>query len=616
VACLGLAASLQRFADGHPTVIFLAVAMIGVAVAVPWGASRNSRRPLRLGVVAFLITFLVLLILTSGTSVQGDESLYTRFATELMGHGGNPYVSDVATSALHYAAPASGLTANWDGSVVGAFPYPAGLLWLTWIAGAVPYFATPTVALNAVAVIAIFMMMWRRCGWQSVAIYSLILMSGEQLGVLARGNSDIVIVPFFMWLMHKVSTVDPNRWSQFLWFGSVLGIALSIKQNAWLLAPFLLIALRGSLSDRGVPILRPLATIISASTAVFVACNLPYILRSGSAWFQAVLSPFHSDGVPAGQGMISIPLHFGGDLSSTFVVMSFTTTLLALVIALTLRGRPSLLMVMGGVVPTLVSSRSFLHYIITLTPLVLVALSQETPPLTPRRRTWAGALFVPALVGLIVLWSGATPQSDITLRRYALQPGTTNVAELTVRVAEKVQRHATSFMVSHDGNPFQDWIVTSQHRGSVTLRMPVGAEPLNTSTPFQVTAVDRVHRYRYVSAPTVIAPISVLVGTTSGGTPHVKRFTVNLAGPKKSVARVGVRVFQTEVVKGGLRSLRSHDPYVFVGRTGRDGAAHWKFRCARGSRAKVSVEVLDGHGQTIYRTPLGIFSCKVLISTK
>lgn len=175
--------------------------------------------------------------------MQGGESLYTRFATEIMRHGGNHYLRNISTATLHHAAPASGLTTHWDGSVVTTFPYPAGLLWLTWVASAVPFVATPTVALNAIAVVAIAFMLWCRCGWQSVAVYALVLMAGENLNVLARGNSDIVIVPFIMWLMLKIPTFDPRQRGQLLLFGSVLGLALAIKQNAWLLSPFVVIAL-------------------------------------------------------------------------------------------------------------------------------------------------------------------------------------------------------------------------------------------------------------------------------------------------------------------------------------------------------------------------------------
>ena len=616
VACLGLVTGLQRFAVGHPSVVLLSVALIGVALAVVWGAAHNSRRLVAGGTAVFLISFLVLLALSSATTTQGDESLYTRFATEIMRHGGNPYLRNISTATLHYAAPASGLTTHWDGSVVTTFPYPAGLLWLTWVASAVPFFATPTVALNAIAVVAIALLLWRRCGWQSVAVYALVLMAGENLNVLARGNSDIVIVPFIMWLMLKIPTFDPRQRGQLLLFGSVLGLALAIKQNAWLLSPFVVIALRSSLVDRGKPVVRPLAMIILITSVVFGVCNLTFITRDGSTWLHAILSPLQSDGVPAGQGLISIPMYFGGDLSTTLVALTLVTMLLALLVAPTLRGRPSLLMVMGGVVPTLVSSRSFLHYIITLAPLALVALGSDVPEPQRAYRGRGFVLLAPAIAGVVLLWNGATPPNDISVRAYVLQPGTTNVEALTVRVAESIRQQASSFRVSHDGMPSQEWIVQSRHGDVVTLRIPVGAVPLTTTTPFQVAVIDSAQRYRYVSAPKVVAPISVLVATGKGVHSLTNTFTVHLTGPHRLVTNATVRVTQTAAVFSGIQPEQPAYQYLFTGTTGRTGVAEWRYRCHRGSSAKVAVEVLDRAGQTIFRSPLGIFACSESIPVK
>ena len=615
VACLAVVTGLQRFANSHPAVVFLSVILIGIALATVWGATRNSLRLVTVGVVAFFISFLVLLALSSMTTVQGDESLYTRFATEIMSHGGNPYLRDISTATLHYAAPASELTTNWDESVGATFPYPAGLLWVTWIAGAVPFFATPTVALNALAVALVALILWRRCGWQSVAVYAIILMSGEQLSVLARGNSDIVIVPFIMWLMLQVAAFNPRRRTQVLLFGVVLGAAISIKQNAWLLSPFLLIALRGSLVEREEPVVRPLATIAALAGVVFAVCNFPFIIRNGATWFHAILSPLQSDGVSAGQGLISIAFYYGGDLSKTFMWLSLATFLLALVVALTLRGRPSLLMVMGGVVPTLVSSRSFLHYIITLAPLALVALCSDVPESRLELRRWGFVVLAPALVGLALLWNGATSSNDISVQRYVLQPGTTNVKQLTVHVSREVRRHASRLTVSHDGMPFQEWIVVARHRNVITLQIPVGAVPLTTTTPFQVAAVDVANRSQYVSAPKVLAPISVLIDTSKKAKSRTYSFTVHLTGPHRLVTHTTVRVLQTAMVNGGLQSLEQPvAPFVFGGRTSRTGVVTWQFQCSRGASARVGVEILDRRGQTIFRTPLGVFSCAHPIS--
>lgn len=355
--------------------------------------------------------------------------------------------------------------------------------------------------------------------------------------------------------------------------------------------------------------------IILITSVVFGACNLTFINRDGSTWLHAILSPLQSDGVPAGQGLISIPMYFGGDLSTTLVALTLVTMLLALLVAPTLRGRPSLLMVMGGVVPTLVSSRSFLHYIITLAPLALVALGSDVPEPQRAYRGRGLELLAPAIAGVVLLWNGATSPNDISVRAYVLQPETTNVEALTVRVAESIRQHTSSFRASHDGMPSQEWIVQSRRRDVVTSRIPAGAVPL-TTTPFQVAVIDSAQRYRYVSAPKVVAPISVLVATGKGAHSLTNTFTVHLTGPHRLVTNATVRVTQTAAVFSGIQLERPAYPYLFTGTTGRTGVAEWRYHCHRGSSAKVAVEVLDRAGQTIFRSPLGIFACSESIPVK
>jgi hypothetical protein len=610
---------LQRFSDAHPSVIFLSLAIILIGLIAVWGVTRGQRwetRAAALGLFAFTLGVFVLLSLTSGIATQGDESLFTRFATEVLRSGGNPYVHNSVSAALHYGAPVSGITTTWDNSFAGSFPYPAGLIWLTSLASAIPFFATPTVALNAVAIGAVIVLLVRKCGWPVAAMYALITMTGEQLAVLGRGNSDIVVVPFLVWLIASIPSLEHHQLRRVVTFGVVLGLALSVKQNAWLLAPFLAIALWGFWRERGGKTLRPLLLTTTVAAAVFLVCNLPFMIRDGSAWWTAVMSPFRSNLIPAGQGLTMIPMHFGGDLSKVFSILPLVTLAIALAVAVRVRGRASLLMVMAGVVPTIVSGRSFLHYMITLAPLALVALSVEVPPSTQRRRTGAFLILVPALVGMLVLYLARTPSSDIQLRKYVVQPGTSQISDVVVRVATTVATHASSYMVSHDGNPFQEWVPTSKDGNLLTLHAPAGATPLLTTTPFQVAAVDRTTKRRYVSSPLWIAPISVTVATSPlDGAGH-HHFTVTLKGPARTIAKSTVRVGQTEQVHGGIQPFAPKAPFVFVGQPGNRGRVAWSYECDAGAQSKVYVEVVDQWGQTILRTPAGLFFCDSPISVK
>lgn len=617
VACCGVAIALQRFLDAHPGVVFVSLALVISAFVAVWGVAvgeQSERRAATLGLAGFLVGVSVLLALSSGVVAQGDESLFTRFATEILRHGGNPYVHNAVLAALHYGAPVSGVTATWDQSFVGVYPYPAGLLWLTWVASAVPFFATPTVALNALAVVGVTGLLKRHCGWSVASLYALIIMTGEQMSVLARGNSDIAVVPFLIWLVAALPSLGVDQRRRVILFGAVLGLALSVKQNAWLVAPFVVIALWRQWADRDERPLRPILQIAAVATTVFLACNLPFIVRDSSAWWNAVVAPFRSNLVPAGQGLIMIPMHFGGDLSRLFSVLPIVAYALTLLIAFRVRGRLSLVMVMSGVIPTLVSGRSFLHYLITLTPLALVALSVKIPTTTVRRRSGAILLLLPVLFGAVLLYQGRTAATEIQLKRYVVQSGSTQVTDLVVRVSKNVVNHASSYVVSHDGNPFQQWVVATQDGNLLTLHAPAGATPLFTTTPFQVAAIDSTSKFRYVSAPLSIAPLSVFVTTTPPDATGQHRFRVTLQGPSGLISRSIVRVGQTEVVRGGIQTPTTAEPYVFAGRAGPRGSAAWMYRCDPGAQSKVYVQVIDRFGQIVYQTPTGLFVCDSPIS--
>ncbi len=80
----------------------------------------------------------------------------------------------------------------------------------------------------------------------------------------------------------------------------LMGIAVSIKQTAWFLAPFYLIWMLKSMGWK--------RSLLAASTmsGVFAAANLPFMIQNPGLWISSVGAPMSENFFPLGVGVISI----------------------------------------------------------------------------------------------------------------------------------------------------------------------------------------------------------------------------------------------------------------------------------------------------------------------
>ena len=172
------------------------------------------------------------------------------------------------------------------------------------------------------------------------------------------------------------------------------GIAVAIKQIAWFVAPFYLIAVIGTSGWR--------AAIRHAAIAgaIFVATNLPFIAWHPSDWLAGILTPVVAPMFPRGAGIVFLGTNGGLTLlpSEAYLALEGIAMLVCLVIAWRARRSSPEIGIALALIPLFFAWRSLFSYFF-LIPLFAFAGIVRMPfgELTIQRAREAGALTMLAL---------------------------------------------------------------------------------------------------------------------------------------------------------------------------------------------------------------------------
>ena len=366
-----------------------AVLVAGAATAV-LGASvvvRDAAMQRRLDAVLVAGTVLIVLVAGTASGMQTgygtDELAFGQYAAARLLNGVNPYTVDLTASLQQYGVSGGG-TLTLGGTFVHQLSYPA----LSFLAYA------PAVALlgeHSYAALLMDLAAWAAAGgllWKlmSVALrpWVPILLGVPVLFVaVVTGTNDSLYIPFELLAVCCWDRFgDPRERSVARWIGPVaLGLACGLKQQPWLIAPFLLMGVAVEAHARGQDWRRVVGRYVGVAGAVFAAPNIPFIVIDPGAWLSGVLTPVASHIVPAGVGPASLlrAYSIGGGNLVLFAVAAGTALLAAL--ALFARHYRTL----RGLVPVLplaalfVSSRSYGSYLAFAVPAIAVAAASLRP---------------------------------------------------------------------------------------------------------------------------------------------------------------------------------------------------------------------------------------------
>jgi len=195
-------------------------------------------------------------------------------------------------------------------------------------------------------------------------------------------------------LLYALPIVAAWIWRERLAGAIAFGLAVSIKQIAWFIAPFYLIAVVATSGWRAA--LRQTAI----AGAIFLVTNLPFIAWHPSAWLAGVLTPVVEPMFPRGSGVVFLGTNGGLPLlpASAYLAMEGVAMLACLLVAWRTRRTSPEIGIALALIPLYFAWRSLFSYFF-LIPLFAFAGLVRMPfgDLSVQRAREAGALTIFAL---------------------------------------------------------------------------------------------------------------------------------------------------------------------------------------------------------------------------
>jgi hypothetical protein len=190
-------------------------------------------------------------------------------------------------------------------------------------------------------------------------------------------------------LLYALPLVVAWIWRDHLAGAVALGIAVAVKQVAWFVAPFYLIAVAGRSGWRAA------ATHAAVSGALFAVVNAPFALWHPADWIAGLLTPVTLPMFPRGAGLVFLSTTGGLPLLSAYayLAMEAVAMLVCLVIAWRARRSSPEIGIALALIPLFFAWRSLFSYFF-LIPLFAFAGLVRLPfgDLVPLRARAAGAL--------------------------------------------------------------------------------------------------------------------------------------------------------------------------------------------------------------------------------
>lgn len=247
------------------------------------------------GGVIIAITLAVLAVMPRAwTQLATDALLFTKYATVLTLDGSNPYLHSMAGATNLPAESIRWMTARIDGTYVWSFSYPAGAF-LAYLPAAALGIEIRTISVLAAGAAGL-LIVHDAPPLLATGVPVAFLLPRRLIVTAAGGLTD------FLWVLPVL--VAMRYWARERWTVAAvaLGLACSVKQQPWLMPPFLAVWLWRASPDRAT-FVRRAATTLVAGLGTFLLVNLPWLLWAPRAWAAGVLTPVGSAAPLVQQGV-------------------------------------------------------------------------------------------------------------------------------------------------------------------------------------------------------------------------------------------------------------------------------------------------------------------------
>lgn len=504
-----------------------------------------------------------------------DEIAFDQYAAQLALHGINPYLHSMAAAFPLFHVSPNGYTFQLNGQPVTALSYPAlsfeaymPLLSLGVTTQAAVWI---DVAAWAVGAITVFAVLPRQLAPVAAVMASLDVYIGYAVG----GITDVLFVPLLVGAA--------VRWDRFAsargpaaWRGPVLlGLAMAVKQTPWLVTPFVLagIMLESQRAGDWRQAFRDGLRYAAIAAAAFLGPNLPYLLRAPGAWLHGILTPFSSQAVPAGQGLISLSLSLaagGGSLRAyTVVTVIVLVTAIACYVA-----TYSVLKPAAFLLPSIVlffATRSFGSYLMMLIPAAIAAAATTRPPgAAACWRYWKWVVLGGAAACVVAITAALTAASplDISIRSVRTTGQLATVEQLNLAVSNNTGASVRPSFTIEDGTTMTAFwrrklgpaVLGPHERASYIIVAPNYFAMPSISNGFQVLAfsqgpptVSRSSAYVASLWRVVLQPATINEPVARGQAITVHAEIVNRLNEPMRVTNVPVYLGQVIYAQRGLQ---------------------------------------------------------------
>lgn len=310
------------------TGIYVALGTVAaLAVGVASLAAKNVRTLNRanhvlvataaLGIICYAVGIIV-----SGISYGTDEEIFVQWSAHLLGKGQNPYGADLTPAFHHYAMSSQFYTKLLDGTYTHGLDYPSVPVLLTWAANGVLHdYHTVAFVCSGMLVVTL-LVAYKLLPRDYRGIATLICVGYPILMDHARGGIvGIIMLPFLMiavagWeRIGRGGKLDRRA----LVSAACFGVALSVQQLSWMIAPFFVTAIfMLRWSEVGAKAALRVSALWSAlAVGTMLVVNSPFLIWNPGHWLAGVTEPLRQKAIAEGEGLVDIPisLHFGtGDL--------------------------------------------------------------------------------------------------------------------------------------------------------------------------------------------------------------------------------------------------------------------------------------------------------------
>lgn len=368
----------------HPWLVWAALlisatAFVALGYAVMVQSLSRARR--RVGVVVIVVCLLVTSAATIAVQIvfvtpfYGTDGLaLSHLAAERLLAGLDPYTFTTQVSDLErFGVPEYAITTTTFGGLIApSVSYPAAsfLIYVPALLLGIHDLRWVTLAGEILCLVVLALAV--PPSWRIVAL--LVVLGNVDLGAYGTsgGRTD------WLWVapcMLMIVDVHSGHWIRGgLWFG----LAAAMKQQPWLLAPFLLVWLY-HLGDapRGSRI-RHVVRFAGSAGGTFVIINLPFMALDPIAWIRGVGAPILEPLIPHGQGLSLISQYGLIDLPKAFYSIMAIGSLvtLAVVYGLAYHRAPNAVWVLPVVVLWF-GYRSYQDYFLYWVPLLTLGLLSE-----------------------------------------------------------------------------------------------------------------------------------------------------------------------------------------------------------------------------------------------